>query len=192
MDFYKVFCYGFVGSLTQLEEKIMNTSTLCLVNEVFTLLGVGDFFALSRVYNQEDQKLMKSGEWDADNPTLITNKVKTILEKIDPHDLDEADRKWYFEILWFWYHHAVSYAIWRAKDRTLAQAYADKALILQAECQPPEYGQQNWLTKLLWFLVHDKVIEAKQWMAEMPADADDVERASGFDLISEYERGEFF
>ena len=170
----------------------MNESTSSLVDEAFTLLGVENFFALSRAYTREDQKLMKSGEWDANDPDLITNKVKTILDQIDPHNLDEADREWYSEILWFWYHHAVSYAIWRVKDRKLSQAYADKALALQVECQPPEHGQQNWLTKLLWLLVHDKVTEAKQWMAEMPADADGVERTNGFDLISEYERGEFF
>lgn len=55
-----------------------------------------------------------------------------------------------------------------------------------------DQGQPNWLTRLLWLLVHDKAVEAKQWMAEMPTNADGVERANGFDLISEYERGEFF
>ena len=170
----------------------MNESTSNLVNEAFTLLGVENFFALSRAYTREDQKLMKNQGWDANNPDLITNKVKTILEQIDPNDLDEADREWHSEILWFWYHHAVSYAIWRARDRALAQTYADKALALQTECQPPEQGQPNWLTRLLWLLVHDKVVEAKKWMAEMPADADGVERANGFELISEYERGGFF
>lgn len=170
----------------------MSKSTMALMNEAFQLLGVTSFKDLSLAYTREDQKLMKSGEWDARNSTLITNQVKTLLEQIDLNDLGESDREWCSEILWFWYHHAVSYAIWRARDRALAQAYASKALALQAECQPPEHGQQNWLTKLLWFLVHDNVAKAKQWMAEMPSGADPVEHANGLELIKEYERGEFF
>ena len=84
-----------------------------------------DFRNLSLAYTREDQKLMKSGEWDACNPVLITNRVKTLLEQIDQNYLSESDREWWSEILWFWYHHAVSYAIWRARDRALAQAYSE-------------------------------------------------------------------
>lgn len=162
------------------------------MNEAFQLLGVTNFKDLSLAYTREDQKLMKSGEWDARNPTLVTNQVKTLLEQIDPNDLSMADKEWCSEILWFWYHHAVSHAIWKARDRTLAQDYANKAMALQAECQPPGSGQQNRLTKLLCLLVHDKVTEAKQWMVEMPAGADPIEHKNGLELIEEYERGEFF
>lgn len=165
----------------------MNDSTSHLVHEVFTLLGVQTFHELSLAYSREDQKLMKSREWDPKNPLLITNRVKTILEQIDPNNLGEDDREWRSEILWFWYHHAVSCTSW-VTDRSLAQAYATKALTLQEECQPKGFGQPNRITRLLWLLVHDRVDEAKEWMVNKPPGADEVEHKNGLELIGEYEQ----
>lgn len=161
---------------------VMKEQTAKLADEAFTLLGVNTFFELSRAYTSEDQKLMKSRAWDAYNPALITNKVKVILEKIDPNDLDETDRVWRNEILWFWHHHAISCE----RSRSRAQAYADKALALQGEDHP------NRITRLLWFLVYDRVKEAKMWMANSPPDADPIEYQTGLDTISEYERRKFW
>jgi hypothetical protein len=168
----------------------MNEQTSHLVHEVFALLGVDNFKDLSLAYSREDQKLMKSQEWDPQNPALITNKVKTILEQIDPKGLEESERSWYFEVLWFWYHHAVSCTSW-VTDRSLAQAYATKALALQEECQPESFGQPNRITRLLWLLVHDKVDQAREWIANKPAGADEVEHKNGLELIEEYEQRKF-
>lgn len=162
----------------------MNKKTSHLVNEAFALFGVKTFFELARAYTAVDQIYMKGQRWDAFDPSLMTNKAKSVLEQIDPVDLEEHDREWHQEILWFWYHHAISYAIWKAKDRHLAQTYADSALKL--------HSNTNRITKLLWFLVYDKVAEAREWMNTAPIDADEVEHANGLDLIIEYERGEFF
>lgn len=153
-----------------------------LVNEAFSLLGVQNFYDLSRAYTREDQILMKSGDWDPNNPSLITNQTKVILEKIDPKELNESDRMWLNEILWFWYHHAISCE----RNRIQAQAYATKALELQTKNHP------NRITKLLWFLVYDKVTEAKQWMADAPPDKDEIEHQNGLDLIHEYEEQKFW
>lgn len=172
--------------------KLVSESTTASMNEAFQLLGVTNFKDLSLAYTREDQKLMKSGKWDAHNPALITNRVKTLLEQIDPSNLRKSENEWRSEILWFWYHHAISYAIWKAKDRLLAQVYAIRALGFQAVSQPREKGHRNRLTELFWHLVYDRVSEAKQWMAEMPPGADPVEHANGLELIKEYERGEFF
>ena len=160
----------------------MNDQTSRLVNEAFTLLGVHTFLELSRAYSHEDQKLMKSREWNAYNPTLTTNRVKAILEQIDPSELNESDRMWRDEILWFWYHHAVSCE----RNRVQAQTYATKALELQGDDHP------NRITRLLWFLTYDKVDEAKQWLVEAPAEADEVEDQTGLDTIREYEQRKFW
>lgn len=158
----------------------MNKETSRLVNEAFVILGVQTFLDLSRAYSREDQVLMKSREWDAYNPFLITNQVKAILEQIDPTDLGESDRMWRDEILWFWYHHAVSCE----RNRIQAQAYAAKALELQGNDHP------NRITKLLWFLTHDRVYEAKEWVAKIPTDS--VECQTGLDTIREYEERKFW
>ena len=133
---------------------------------------------------------MKSQKWDPKNPALITNQVKVILEQIDPNDFNEDDRSWYFEVLWFWYHHAVSCTSW-ITEQPLAQAYATKALALQEKCQPEGFGQPNRITRLLWLLVHDKVDEAKKWITDKPPGADEIEHQSGLYLIQDYEQRKF-
>jgi hypothetical protein len=158
----------------------MNENTSRLVSEVFVLLGVDNFKDLSLAYSREDQVLMKSQAWNAYNSSLITNRVKAILEQIDPEDLGESDRMWRDEILWFWYHHAVSCE----RNRIQAQSYADKALGLQSDDHP------NQITKLLWFLTHDKVNNAKEWVAKIPTDS--VEHQTGIDVIEAYEERKFW
>ncbi len=160
----------------------MNTDTHCKIQEAFELLGACTFLELSKAYTREDQKLMNSREWDAHNPALVTNRVKKVLEEIDPEQLESNDRMWRDEILWFWYHHATSCA----RNRLSAQAYASRALELQGIDHP------NRITRLLWYLAHDKIDEAKTWMASAPADADEVEHQSGLELILEYEQKKFW
>lgn len=152
------------------------------IRKAFVLFGVESFLNLQRAYTEEDQRLMKAGLWDDRDPSLLTNQTKMILEQVDPDGLTEEDREWWHEIMWFWYHHAVSSAIWRQKDRALAQRYATKALEFQSQDHP------NRITRLLWYLVHDQLAEAKIWVR----DTKGIERQTGDELVVEYERGEFF
>ena len=162
----------------------MNKETAEKLDEVSRLLGVtGDMLKLSQAYSVEDQKLMHSRKWDDTNPDLITNKVKGILESVDPMDLTDDDCMWRSEILWFWYHHAISCALWKKRDKRLAQSYAQRAL----ELQPPD--NPNSITKLLCFLLNDQLEEAKAWMKKGTIEA---ERDTARYLIQRYERGEFF
>ena len=69
----------------------MRPQTERLIQEAFDLLGVNNFASLSRAYSEEDQKLMKNWMWDHQSPTLITNRMRKILEKINPADLSEDD-----------------------------------------------------------------------------------------------------
>ncbi len=158
----------------------MNVNTSRLVSEAFMLLRVQNFLDLSSAYSREDQVLMKNRAWSAYNPSLITNQVKAILEQIDPNDLSESDRMWRDEILWFWYHHAVSCE----RNRVQAQTYAAKALELQSDDHP------NQITNLLWLLTHDKVDEAKEWAAKIPTNS--VEHQTAIDLIEAYEGRKFW
>ncbi len=98
--------------------------------------------------------------------------------------MGDDDRVWLNEIIWFWYHHAISYAI-RINNRVLAQAYAEKALLFQDYHQPT-----NRITKLLWFLTRDRVGDAAEWIEIDPEHSD---YQTGIDLLDEYRsRGGFF
>lgn len=163
----------------------MNTKTSALVQEAFSILGVQSFYDLSLAYTREDQQVFVGGTntWNPRNPDILINRIKSILETIDPSELNEEDAMWRAEILWFWYHHGISWAIWKDKDKVIAQVYAEEALVLQSENHP------NRITKLLWFLVHDKLAEARKWIEEKP---DHPEHQTGLELIREFEEGLFF
>lgn len=161
----------------------MDTETLKKIKEVFVLFGVRDFFALSHAYAAEDQRLMKNGEWDDESPFSLINQAKALLEQIDVAQLDQRDREWRQEILWLWYHHAISCAIGTRRDRQLARSYASKALEFQASNHP------NRITRLLWYLVYDQLEEAERWTEHI---TEDPERTTAQQLIVEYKKGEFF
>lgn len=165
-------------------EENIKSGTEEKIREVFDLLKVSSFRELSRVYGEKDQELMKARTWNDKSSELITNQVKNILEQINPAELSEEDRIWWHEIMWFWYHHAISCAIWKIKDKQLAQFYADKALELQMSDHP------NKITKLLWFLVHDKLAEAKEYIETEKFISYELETAKA--TLKEYENGEFF
>ena len=114
------------------------------MKEGYVLLGARTPLELSNLYSEQDQELMKLGEWDYNNAELITNKVKNILEKIEPETLTEDEKIWRQEILWFWYHHAISCAVGRYKNKEAAQSYAAQALEIQPEDHP------NKITRLLF------------------------------------------
>jgi hypothetical protein len=82
----------------------------------FELLGVTNFKDLSIAYSAADQELMKKGIW-YHKGNSVPNLVKTLIENIDPEELDEKDKQWWREIMWFWYHHAISSALRMSGDR---------------------------------------------------------------------------
>ncbi|MGC9602160.1 MAG: hypothetical protein ABSE76_00235 [Minisyncoccia bacterium] len=153
------------------------------LSDAYALAGVENIRALHRVYKKEDQRLMKCREWDYENPALLTNQIKEILDTIDLNALTEEERKWCQEMLWFWHHHAISSAIWRQKSRSDACFHAAEALRYQDEYHP------NQITRLLYLLVHDKLLEAKVWAEQIK---DEVEKQTAAELLQEYKAGEFF
>lgn len=155
----------------KLENKAPN------LRSAYELLGVDNIFDLQKRYTEEDQKLMKSNSWDYDNSDLVTNKVKHILEQVDASGLTEEEQEWRNEILWFWYHHAISCAIWLKQDKAAAQGYATKALELQGDDHP------NQITRLLYLLVNDRYEEAKEWATNVK---DEIEKETAKDIIEEW------
>lgn len=150
-----------------------------LVEEAFNLCHVKDFKELHDAYVADDQALFKSGEWDPNDHTQLINRIKFLLLQVDPSDLKEDDCAWRAEILWFYYHHGISYAM-RRRDRKLAIQYAECAMRYQWTNHP------NKITRLLWLLLNDKVNAARKWAEQIPPELD---RQTAFELIRDYERG---
>lgn len=149
------------------------------IGEAYKLLEASTPLELSQKYTKAEQPLFISQEWDYENPAQIQNKVKDILETVDPSALTEEEQDWRQEILWFWYHHAISCAIWK-KDRTKAIEYSNKALELQDENHP------NKITKLLSLLVNGDVEEAEEFVKTVDTDKEEAEG-----LIEDYKKGYF-
>lgn len=147
------------------------------------LLGVKTPLELSNLYTREDQKLMKSNSWDYANQDLVTNKIKNILEQVSESGLTDEEKEWRREILWFWYHHAISCAIWRYQDKEAAKLYASKAL----EYQPTDHP--NKISRLLYFLVNDQPEQAEEWLKTI---RDESEKITGLKLLEEYRGHQFF
>jgi hypothetical protein len=154
------------------------------LSEAYKLVGATTPLELQRLYSEEDQRLWKKGEWDYNNPDLITNKIKEILEDINPMELSAEELEWREEMLWFWYHHATSVALnSNHKDNQAAQEYVAMALAYKSE------GNPNKITQLLYFLVNDQIKEAEEWAKTI---TEEPEKSSARDLIKEYKEKGFF
>lgn len=153
------------------------------LQDAYTLVGATNIRELHRAFVDEDQRLMKSRAWDYDNPTLLTNRIKVILADLDLAVLSEEEREWCMEMLWLWHHHAISSAVWRQKDRAQARFHAAKALHYQC------LGHPNRITQLLYLLVHDNLVEAEAWAAQI---TDEVEDETAASILREYKIGLFF
>ena len=101
------------------------------IKEAYLLLKVNSPFELSKKYTEEDQKIMHAKLWDYKNHELIINKIQIILETADSSNLSAEENYCKSNILWFWYHHAISSAIWRYSDKEKAKEFFLKAVELK-------------------------------------------------------------
>ena len=150
--------------------------------DAYRVAGVEDIRAFFDTYMEEDQRLMHSHQWDYENPLLLTNQVKEILSKIDLDTLNEEEHWRCNEILYWWHHHAISSAIWRQKSRADAIFHTNEALRYRGEEHP------NKITRLFYFLIHDKLEEAEAWAKQVHKD----EREAAEWMLQEYKAGRFF
>lgn len=150
--------------------------------EAYFLLGAIDPATLSERYTEEDQKIMHAKLWDYQNPEIITNKIRMILETGDLSNLSVEENYLRSNILWFWYHHAISSAIWYYSDKEKAKEFSRKAL----EYQPK--GHPNKLTRLFYLLLHDDIAAAEEWQKSIISES---EKSSAEWLIAELKTRKF-
>ena len=132
----------------------MRSQATTKMQKVYSLLRAKQATELYDTYLKEDQKIVKDPKINYFDPKHITNKVKKILEELDARTLSSAEKKERRLILWLWYHHAISYAIWGEKDRQQARSFSAQAL----RHQPKDHS--NHITCLLYLLVRDRLREA--------------------------------
>jgi hypothetical protein len=152
------------------------------LREAYVLLNATHPAELSTRYTQEDQRLMKLQKWDYKDHDLIINKIRHILENADMGKLADSEKEWRSNILWFWYHHAISCAIWRYKDKLKARNFSAKALEFQSATHP------NKITRLFYLLLNNRMDEAEKWGAVI---TNEPEKTTAKRLVAEYKRDSF-
>ena len=151
--------------------------------DVYQRFSANDSIELNNIYMEADQKLMYAGGWDYKNPDLLTNKIVSQVEQVGVENVpDTRERYWISNMLWMWYHHAISCAIWRYKDKDAARRYAKKALELQPENHP------NKITRLFYLLLHDKIDEAQDWAKNITTEP---EKTTAQQILFEHKSGAF-
>ena len=165
---------------------VRRSSTLSdSLKAAYELLHASSPSELTRRFIQEDQALLKTRVWDYKNSDLVINKVKDTVERALHSGLtmDEQSENDLRNILWFWYHHAIGFAIWDSRDHAKAKEFSKKALEYQTDDNP------NKITRLLYLLVHDKEKEADRWLNTILTDPD---KTVSQGIWQEYKAGNFF
>lgn len=107
---------------------------------------------------------------------ILYSKVKEILEAASPEELTADEQEWRERTLWFWYHHAISAAIERG-DKKRAQEFSEKALELE--------DSANNITRLLYYLVHDRRKNAEEHVKIM-MEENDPDAGTAHDILEEF------
>lgn len=156
-----------------------------VLKDVYIRFSVNDPGELQDIYKKADQELMRAGQWDYANPGLVTNQIKEMIEKIGVNNInDEKEKKWIkMYILWMWYHHAITCALWKYGDKEAAIEYSKMAINLQHDDHP------NKITRLLYFLVRDDLASAEKWQKTI---TEEPEKSTAEYSIKLYKKGDFF
>lgn len=143
-----------------------------------------EMFELIEKNNKADQKLMYADEWDYKDTGQLPNKIREALEKVDVATItDPYEKEWYPHILWLWYHHAISCALWKHGNKNDALEYSEKALSIQPKDHP------NKITKLLYLLIREDLEEAEKWAKTIETEP---EKTTAQHDIDKYKNGNFF
>lgn len=164
----------FVNETFALNSESPNAACL---NNLFALTGTTNLRELSDKYDAADQQLMVANLWDYTDPTLLPNQIRRLLEQLDTTALNHDDKYWRNEMLWFWYHHAVSCALFKHDDIVAARFFSSEALKRQPDSHP------NKITQLLYLLAHNQINAALTWLNAIE---DEEERRSGEEIFSAY------
>lgn len=158
--------------------------TKSVLKDVYEMFSCDDPGELLDLYESEDQKLMYADAWDYKNETLLTNRIKNAIEQAGYDAIsDEKERHWISNILWLWYHHAISCALWQYADKDAALEFSARALAMQSEDHP------NKITRLLYLLIRDRLEEAEAWLMTITTEPEKSTAQYSVDL---YRNGDFF
>lgn len=156
------------------------------LKEAYALLQTDSPSELARKFIEEDQRLLKAQIWNYKNSELVLNKVKEIVESAIDNGFTTGNKEGDDDlrtILWFWYHHAIGYAIWGYKDKAEALEFSSKALKYQTSDNP------NQITRLLYLLVRDEEKDAATWLETIVNEPD---KTASLGIMKEYLDGNFF
>ena len=147
------------------------------IDRICKKYSVSTVVELVQLADDDDQQLMHSREWDYKVDSLNTRIVDD-LKRVPRKEL-VGDEMWQVEqVIWFWYHHATSCAIYRHNDRKQALYFVKKALRYQARIP----AHPNKVTHLLYLLLKGRLSEAKALVPTM--NEDEVE--TGRELVEEW------
>ncbi len=156
-----------------------------LLRDIYHTFLVKDPGELESLYMRHDQKLMQEGMWDYKNKDLLPNKIKEGIESVSlPTLLDSKEKLWLSRILWLWYHHAISCALWKYGDTGMARFFAKKALFLQEDNHP------NRVTYLLYLLTRGEYDLAEYYA--IYANISKIEIPTIQQILNKYREGSFF
>lgn len=156
------------------------------LKEAYVLLHASSPGELAKKFIKEDQRLLRTQTWSYRNPKLVLNKVKEIVEKAVDDGFTTGNKEGdddLRDMLWFWYHHAIGYAIWDHGDQTEAQEFSTKALKYQTA------DNKNQITRLLYLLVRNRDAEAAAWLETI---VDEPDKTASYGVMNEYLAGNFF
>ena len=148
------------------------------IDRVCRKYKVRNVIALEQKCRDSDQRRMRSLKWDYTKDSLDTRIVFDLVQV--PQTELTPDENWRVnQMIWLWYHHAVSCAISRHKDRKKALEFVNKALEYQARIK----DHPNKITPLFKLLLLGKLDEAKNFAKE----PDFADRDLAKDLIEDWE-----
>lgn len=143
---------------------------------------VKDVYELNKLNLKHDQKAIKEGFFNEKDPNLLNNRIKEKLLKLNLRELEKQEKELVQSILWLWYHHATTIAIWKDKDLSKAKKLCKKAMKYLYPNHP------NKITPMIEMLLHGKIEEAKKWNKE---EVNEAEKEYANHLLSEYKKGTF-
>ena len=153
------------------------------LKKAFKLLNARNLKELYDNYLERDQELIKRGTLDYEDPESMTTKIKNILENVDDGRLSKKEKEYKWDILWLWYHHGISYAVWHYIDKKKALIYSAAALKYQGKDHP------NKITPLLYFLIRDQLPKAEKLLKIIKNES---EKSTAKKLVKFYKEGGFF
>ncbi len=158
--------------------------TKSVLKAVYEEFSRYDPYELDELNLAEDQRLMYADAWDYKNETLLPNKIKSAIERVGVETIPDPKEKWSIQnILWLWYHHAISCALWHYADKDAALEFSARALALQSK------NNLNKITQLLYLLIRDKLEEAEAWAMTIITEP---EQSTALYDMKLYKKGDFF